>query len=208
VKTKTAVIVIFIVVAIAGAALVMQNQAQSALRQENAALKAQADQGAALQAENDRLSNQLAQASSQLSPDQMRELVKLRGEVGVLRSKIAQLQGQSGELQRLRDENSQLRERPTAQAAPAPPPNAAPPVDPEAAKATCINYLRLLEGAKQQFASANGLHATDTVTPEQILPILQASGLKDFPKCPMGGTYNIGIIAAKAACSIPGHVLQ
>ena len=204
-KTKTALIAIVIVVVIAAVALVMQNQAQVKLRQENADLHQQADQVAALQAENERLSNQVAQASgSQLSQDQMRELVKLRGEVSLLRSQKSKLQTQSGELENLREEIRRLRERPAGPlvaAAPAP-----PAVDPEAAKAACVNNLRLIEAAKQQCALEHNLTITDNVTAEQILPYM-GPGAKELPRCPLGGTYNIGIVGAKAACSIPGHVL-
>ena len=187
----------------------MQNQSQSTLRQENAALRTQVDQIAALQAENAQLSNQLAQATGgggPVSGDQMRELVKLRGEVGVLRSQIAKLQGQAGELQKLRQENSALRDRPAQAAAAAAP--APPQVDPEAAKAQCINQMRVIEDCKQRYASEHDLHATDSVSAEQIMPCLTQIGYKEFPKCPLGGSYNIGIMAVKCSCSTPGHVLQ
>lgn len=205
-KTKTALIAIFIVIAVAAGALVMQNQAQTKLRQENAELRQQsADQLAGLQAENERLSNQVAQAAgSQLSQDQLRELVKLRGEVARLRNQVGQLQTQGGELEKLREENRQLREPPAAQAAPAP---GAPPIDPVAAQNACINNLRLIDTAKQQCAAEHNLKVTETVTAEQLLPYLAPSGLKEFPKCPAGGTYTVGPIGFKPTCSIPGHVL-
>jgi hypothetical protein len=203
VKTKTALIAIIVVVAAAAGGLVMQNQAQEKLRQENADLHQQLDQIGALQAENERLSNQLAQASApQLSQDQTRELVKLRNEVAFLRNQKSKLQSQNGELESLREENRKLKEQPGAPATPA-----RPTVDPEQAKNACINNLRIIEAAKQQCKVQLNLSITDTPTVEQLLPYL-GPGAKELPRCPMGGTYNIGIIGVKAACSIPGHVLE
>src|SRR3954471_19302251 len=65
-----------------------QYRAGAALRQENEALRAEIRQIDSLAADNQRLSNLLAKAQSKTSPqtnDQFRELMKLRGEVGVLR---------------------------------------------------------------------------------------------------------------------------
>ncbi len=203
-NTKTALIAIFVVIAIAAGALVMQNQAQTKLRQENAELRQQsADQLAGLQADNERLSNQLVQAGGQqLSEDQLRELVKLRGEVARLRTQAGQLQQQGGELEKLREENRQLREPPTQAAVPG-----APAVDPAAAQNVCINNLRLIDAAKLQCAAEHNLKVTETVTTEQLLPYLAASGLREFPKCPAGGVYTVGPVGFKPACSIPGHAL-
>jgi hypothetical protein len=205
VKARTALIAIVIVIGAAAAALVKQNQAQVKLIQENADLRQQVDQLAALQADNERLSNQLAQAQSgggggqRLAPDQLRELVKLRGEVSLLRSQKNQLQSQSSELENLREENRQLRDRPSAQAA-AP---AAPRIDPEVARTTCINNLRLIDAAKQQCAAALNLKITESVSAEQLAPYLKAT-----LQCPLGGVYNVGPIGYKPSCSIPGHTLQ
>jgi hypothetical protein len=75
------------------------NLVQTRLRQENQSLRQQIGGLAQLKAENGRLSNLLAQAeSSQLSQDQQSELMKLRGEVGLLRR-------QTNELGSLREDN-------------------------------------------------------------------------------------------------------
>jgi len=91
----------------AGTTLVLQQQSQSALRDENLALRQQVEQFAAMQADNARLSNQLATAgqSGSLSKDQLSELMRLRGEVG-------QLRNQKSDLDKLRAENRQLRNAP------------------------------------------------------------------------------------------------
>ena len=62
-------------------------QTRLQLEEENQGLRQQVDQMAELVAENERLSNLVAQASQSrpLSEDQMRELLRLRGEIGALR---------------------------------------------------------------------------------------------------------------------------
>jgi RNA polymerase sigma factor (sigma-70 family) len=73
--------------------LVIQNQSQARLREENQALRQQTSQLAQVAAENERLSNLVVQAMSaeSLSRAQMSELLRLRGEVGVLRRQNTEL---------------------------------------------------------------------------------------------------------------------
>jgi hypothetical protein len=80
----------------------LERQAWLRLAVEHKALEQQLDQMAGLVAENERLSNLVAQAnrSQSLPDDQSRELLRLRGEVGVLRR-------QAKELETARNENRQ-----------------------------------------------------------------------------------------------------
>jgi len=80
--------------------LVIQRQTQIKLREENLALRQQAEQ---LAAENERLTNVGGQAESSqgFAKDQFSELLKLRGEVGLLRKR-------TNELEKLRAENRRL----------------------------------------------------------------------------------------------------
>ena len=73
--------------------LMVQHQAQARLRNQDEALRQQRDQLAKLRETNPKLSNQFAQPkSSQLLPnDQLSELLKLRGEVGLLRNRAQEL---------------------------------------------------------------------------------------------------------------------
>jgi RNA polymerase sigma factor (sigma-70 family) len=84
------------IIAVAGVAtpLAIQHQSRAKLLHENQALRQQANQLAQLAAENDRLSNLLAQAKNpeSLSRQQLSELLRLRGELGVLRRQNAELQ--------------------------------------------------------------------------------------------------------------------
>jgi hypothetical protein len=66
----------------------------------------------------------------------------------------------------------------------------------------CINNLRQIDAAKQQWALEKNKTATDVPTAGDIAPYL----LK-MPTCPAGGTYTIGAVGEKPTCSLPNHVL-
>ena len=68
----------------------------------------------------------------------------------------------------------------------------------------CINNLRLIDAAKQQWALDKNKAATDVPTTRDLLPYFK-DGI--FPVCPDGGSYAIATIAELPACSIQGHVL-
>jgi hypothetical protein len=85
-----------------GVWLAVEHQRRLSLIEEHRALAQQRDQMAELIANNERLSNLLAQTkgSRSLSEDESRELLRLRGQAGVLRQ-------QTRELGRVREENRQ-----------------------------------------------------------------------------------------------------
>ena len=66
----------------------------------------------------------------------------------------------------------------------------------------CINNLRQIDGAKNEWALEKGKKAGDVPTKEDLLPYLRS-----WPVCPQGGTYTIGAVNEKPTCSIPGHQL-
>ncbi|MEY2427465.1 MAG: type pilus assembly protein PilA [Verrucomicrobiota bacterium] len=70
--------------------------------------------------------------------------------------------------------------------------------------AACINNLRQIDGAKQQWALENKKTAED-VPPATELALFFKGGA--FPVCPAGGAYTINAVGVEATCSIPGHVL-
>jgi RNA polymerase sigma factor (sigma-70 family) len=90
-----------LVLAGAATALVVQYQAQEKLRSENGSLTQQVAQ---LESDSENFSNRLASAgnSKKLPDDQFNELLRLRGEVGVLRRQL-------DEAGNLRTENIQIR---------------------------------------------------------------------------------------------------
>jgi general secretion pathway protein G len=75
----------------------------------------------------------------------------------------------------------------------------------------CINNLRRIDAAKQQWALDN--HKTNgAVSWNDILPYLtelQDDGGRKvgIPHCPSGGTYTLGNIGEPPRCSVEGHVL-
>jgi competence protein ComGC len=66
----------------------------------------------------------------------------------------------------------------------------------------CINNLRQLDGAKQQWALEKKQPEDATATLQDIQPYL-----KSPLACPSGGTYRLGKVSEKPTCSIPGHEL-
>jgi type II secretory pathway pseudopilin PulG len=71
----------------------------------------------------------------------------------------------------------------------------------------CINNLRLIDAAKQQWALQNRKQSTDTPTMKELQPFLGRGANGEFPTCPAGGTYTIGSVGEKPTCSVAGHVL-
>ena len=69
---------------------------------------------------------------------------------------------------------------------------------------TCINHLRQIDAAKQQWALENDKTA-DAIPPAQDLLPYFRGGI--FPVCPSGGGYTINAVDVLPTCSIPGHVL-
>jgi DNA repair exonuclease SbcCD ATPase subunit len=69
--------------------------------------------------------------------------------------------------------------------------------------AACINNLRQLDGAKQQWALEHNKTAEAVPTALDIAPYLNNT----LPACPAGGTYTINAVNLVPTCSVPGHEL-
>lgn len=69
----------------------------------------------------------------------------------------------------------------------------------------CINNLRMLEAAKEQWALENKKAMGDTVMAPGVLKYL---GMGRMPICPQGGRYTLNVIGKNARCSIPAHQLR
>ena len=192
------------IIALAVAApLLVQHQAAARLHEQNQSLLQQQTQLAQLAAENEQLVNHLAQASNTqtvLPERQNSELLRLRGEVGLLRL-------QAKELAQLQEENRQLRARAVQQTA-AVSSTREPTAAEVAAIGACVNNLRQIDGAMQQCALEHSLSPTNIVTAEQIVPYI-APHLRNQEvfRCPAGGTYTFGSLTNPPTCSIPGHAL-
>jgi hypothetical protein len=68
----------------------------------------------------------------------------------------------------------------------------------------CINNLRQIDGAKQQWALEDHRSETDTPTIADVARYLKG---KRFPKCYAGGKYTIGRVNEDPKCSIQDHAL-
>lgn len=66
----------------------------------------------------------------------------------------------------------------------------------------CINNLRMIDAAKQQWALEKGKQSTDVPAMEDLKPYLPR-----IPHCPAGGTYTINAVGQPPVCSIPDHQL-
>ncbi|MDB6025008.1 MAG: hypothetical protein JWM68_1231 [Verrucomicrobiales bacterium] len=67
---------------------------------------------------------------------------------------------------------------------------------------SCINNLRQLDGATDQWAIENKKANGDLVTANDISPYL-----KKYPQCASGGTYTVGPVGTSPTCTTPGHAL-
>ena len=76
----------------------------------------------------------------------------------------------------------------------------------------CINNLRQIDGAKNEWALENGETNGDVCTENDIKNFIKLDLKGNLPKCPQGGTYTIGKIGEPPTCSLgktkPGHVLS
>ena len=68
----------------------------------------------------------------------------------------------------------------------------------------CINNLRQVDGAKQQWALENKKNADAVPTVQDLLPFFRD---QTFPVCPSGGAYTINGVSLLPTCSVAGHVL-
>lgn len=68
----------------------------------------------------------------------------------------------------------------------------------------CINNLRQIDGAKQQFALEAQKQRGALVSTEDLAPYFPN---KAMPTCPGGGVYTLNQIGLGPICNIPGHVL-
>ncbi|HEY3761285.1 MAG TPA: hypothetical protein VGN23_06015 [Verrucomicrobiae bacterium] len=68
---------------------------------------------------------------------------------------------------------------------------------------SCMNNLRQIEAAKNEWALETGKAAGAVPTENDLLPYL-TGGI--FPVCPSGGVYTIGAIGSSASCSIHGSL--
>ena len=144
-------------------------------------------------------------AEATLAEKEKQELIRLRNEVGQLKRDKQQLstqvqqaqqnserilqtqQAQAQQTQQLQQQNQQLAQQ----------------TEVEKAKNACINNLKQIDGAKQQWALENKQTAEAVPSSQQLAPYF-----KNVPVCPLGGVYTLGNMESFPTCSIAGHVLS
>jgi len=76
-----------------------------------------------------------------------------------------------------------------------------------AQKNQCINNLRLIDGAKQQWALENNKTANDIPTGHDLDKYLTRGFTFESLHCLKGGTYTINKVGEPPTCSVPEHQL-
>src|SRR5438874_9262010 len=72
----------------------------------------------------------------------------------------------------------------------------------------CINNLRQLDGAVQQYALENKLSSSSTYTLANLYPYIKLTSTGALPGCPAGGSYSPGASVTNVpTCNISGHAL-
>jgi hypothetical protein len=69
----------------------------------------------------------------------------------------------------------------------------------------CLNNLRQIDAAKQQWALETKKSANSVPTSADLQPYIPGGG---FPTCPAGGGYSINNLVSAPSCTVRGHVLQ
>ena len=78
----------------------------------------------------------------------------------------------------------------------------------------CINNLRQIDAAANQFALEQGKKTGDTITyPTDLTPYIKLNSAGSIPPCPAGGTYDCDNVGTNPTCSLgttvtPNHQLQ
>ena len=192
-----------IAVAVLVTPAVLQHQTIQELRQENEGLKQQLAQLAPVQEQQALPSQEPANAvGASLSEGQVRELARLRNEV-------SQLRRQTNELAKARQEIQALNQRAATETEARR--SAAAAFQAENQKTqrlnACINNLRLIDSAKQQWALEQRKQTTDTPAVSDLQPYLGRGTNGEMPACPDGGAYTFGTVAEKPTCTVAGHAL-
>jgi hypothetical protein len=72
----------------------------------------------------------------------------------------------------------------------------------------CINNLRQIDAAANQFALENRKRTGDPISfPSDLTPYIKLTDDSKIPPCPDGGVYTLTKVGDTPTCSIPGHVL-
>ena len=124
---------------------------------------------------------------------QTRQLQQAQTQAQQAQAQVAQT-AQTGtqQLQQLQNENSQLR-------------TVAVQGQQALQRNTCLNNLRQLDAAKQQWALELSKPAGTIPVAQEMMQFLKDGAM---PLCPAGGAYSINPVGTVPTCSVPGHALK
>lgn len=71
----------------------------------------------------------------------------------------------------------------------------------------CVNNLRQIDGAIQQWALENNQGPAAVVAAADVTPYLGRGAAGQFPACPAGGNYTLVDVATPPTCDQANHVL-
>ncbi|HEY5297865.1 MAG TPA: prepilin-type N-terminal cleavage/methylation domain-containing protein [Verrucomicrobiae bacterium] len=76
----------------------------------------------------------------------------------------------------------------------------------------CINNLRQIDAAKNEWALEQGQTTGTSVTDNDISPYIKMNANNSVPGCPAGGIYTVGTVGNNPTCTIgnntsPAHIL-
>ena len=77
----------------------------------------------------------------------------------------------------------------------------------------CINNLRQIDAAAQEFALEAGKKTGDSITyPTDLTPYIKLNASSSIPPCPSGGSYTCATVGNNPICTLstsitPNHVL-
>lgn len=183
----------------------------SAKDQQIASLREQVQQMDAMRTQVDDLQKQASANSDQIASMQKdnAELLKLRGQVRQMMDEKVQFEKQlataQSQVERSQAEVQQVQARATENAKQMAEQQILQARQNAAAINTCINNLRQIDAAKQQWALERNKSPNDIPQPQDLMPYFGPNAV--FPQCPGGGRYTLNAVNAAPTCSIPGHAL-
>jgi type II secretory pathway pseudopilin PulG len=72
---------------------------------------------------------------------------------------------------------------------------------------TCINNLRQIDSAKQQWALENDQPPTAMPAQGSVSPYIGRGSVGRWPTCPANGSYTINAVSTAPMCTVASHAL-
>jgi len=191
--------------AIATGLLYNSNQQQAAELEKLRSASQELEQLRASQAETKQSQAQAASGELTRLREENKDVLRLRNEIRQMRDQNQQLsrQAQTAQAQVQSVQAQAEATRNTAAQALAQAQQLENTSRVQAQPGACINNLRRIDGAIQQWAQENNKPPGSRVGPGDILRYLGGT----MPACPAGGVYTLTAVGVPPTCSFAGHAL-